>query len=280
MSDPFELEPEDEHRRPKAPRPEDPPPEAPPEAPPEVGEGIDARTVAERRGEPPPRGATDVLGPPEGWPGEILGFPFRRPGPGFFLVGLLALVALDLIGLIEVLRFPGWTIKLLLLMFVLRAQFRVIGTSAAGRDRPEGWREALAFGRDELGPYLRTLGFFAGALAPGTVLWAFEKVAPGLLLLALGSMYATVVALGAALRDPALKWPWRALVWIARRPLHCLAGSLGWWVLLGSEIALSRLVHEGIGLYVFVAIILRVACLYALLAAARVIGVMGRAWTL
>jgi len=278
--DPFELEPEDERQRTQLPLPPDPGPKPPPEATPEVGADVDVRTVAERRGEVRPRGADAVLGPPPGWPGEALRFPFQKPGPGFFAAGLIALVALDLLGLVEVLRFPGWTAKLLLLMFVLRAQFHVIGTSAAGRDRPEGWQGALAFGRDELGPYLRTLGFFAGVLAPGTVLWAFEKVTPGLLLLALGSMYAAIVALGAALRDARLKWPWRALPWMVRRPLHCLAGSLGWWVLLGSEIALSRLVHEGFWIYGFVAIILRIACLYALLLSARVIGVMGRAWTI
>jgi hypothetical protein len=167
----------------------------------------------------------------------------------------------------------------MLLVYALRAQFHVIGTSAAGRDRPEGWREALAFDWDELRVYWRTLLFFAGALLPGSLLWIFEVVTPGVLLLVLGSMYASVVALGAALRDPRLKWPWGALRWMATRPLHCLAGSLGWWVLFGSEIALSRLLAEGPVVYGFVSLVLRAACLYALLLSARALGVMGRAWT-
>ena len=207
--DPFELEPEEEGKRPA------PPPalgreeivvEEPVEEP-----DVDTRTVAERKGADRPRGAVERIPVPAGWPGEAFQFPFRKPGPTLFVLGVLTLFLLDLLGLFEAVRFPGWMLKLLLLVYVLRAQFHIIGASAAGRDGPEGWREALAFEWDDLKLYWRTLLFFAGALLPGTLLWVFEVVPPGLALLILGSMYAAVVALGAALGDPALKWPGGAL---------------------------------------------------------------------
>ncbi len=269
--DPFELEPEE--ARTHRPAPYDPGPE------PEAEEVVDTRTVAERKGDVRERGADERLPPPAGWPSEALAFPLRKPGPACVALGVMALFLLDLLGTADALRFPGWILKLFLLMFLLRMQFRVIGTSAAGRDGPEGWREALAFDREELSQYWRTMAFFAIALVPGTVLWLFGQVGLGIALLAVGSMYGAVVALGAALRDPALKWPWRALTWVVTRPVHCLLGSLGWWVLLVVEIALHNLLDDGPVVYGFVAVVLRSACLYALLVSARVIGVMGRAWT-
>ncbi len=276
--DPFELEPEQENGEPAPPPAIGREPVLPPV--PEVEEPeVDTRTVAERRGRDRPRGAVERIPVPAGWPGEAFGFPLRKPGPTLIVLGVVVLFLLDLLGLSEAVRFPGWMLKLLLLVYVLRAQFHVVGASAAGRDEPHGWREALAFDWDDLKLYWRTLLFFAGALLPGTLLWVFEVVAPGVLLLVLGSMYAAVVALGAALRDPLLKWPWHALRWIATRPLHCIAGSLGWWALLGTEIALYGLVEEGPVVYGFVAVVLRVVCLYMLLLSARAIGVMGRAWT-
>jgi hypothetical protein len=276
-NDPFELEPEDDGQAPK------PLPSlgSEPDLPEVVVEEpeIDTRTVAERKGAATPRGAVERIPVPPGWPAEAFQFPLRKPGPALFVMGVLTLFLLDLLGLSEAVRFPGWMLKLMLLVFVLRAQFQIIGTSAAGRDGPYGWRAALAFDWDDLKLYWRTLLFFAGALLPGTLLWVFEVAAPGVALLVLGSMYAAVVALGAALKDPRLKWPVGAIKWMSTRPLHCLAGSLGWWTLLGSEIALHHLVTQGAVVYAFVALVLRVGCLYMLLLSARAIGVMGRAWT-
>ena len=276
--DPFELEPEDAQAV-RGPRPA---PAAPPEpkvAPDESG--VDIRTVAERRGEALARGARERVPNPPGWPVEALSFPFRRPGPGFLALAIGGFVLLDLAGMHQGLRFPGWVLKLLMVMYVLRAQFHVIGTSAAGRDTPEGWTSALEFDREKLTRYVRTIFLFAGALLPGSLLWMlFDKIAPGLVLLLLGSMYATVIAMGAALQDPSLKWPWHALRWITTRPLHCLLGSLAYWMLLGSEFALYGLYDEAHPVLVgFVSLVLRFVCMAGLLVSARIIGVMARAWT-
>jgi hypothetical protein len=240
-------------------------------------EEVDDRTVAERAGRQTPR-ATERVGNPAGWPREALAFPLRRPGGGFLALGLAALFLLDLLGTVDALRFPGWVAKLLLLVYLLRAQFHVVGTSAAGHDEPTGWTRALAFDHADLWAYARTLIAFGGVLAPGTVLLVFDVLAPGVLLLLAGSMYASVVALGAAVGDPALKWPWHAVRWMATRPLHCLVGSLAWWALLGAELVVFRLRDEPLALVGFVSLALRALCVYGLLLSARVVGVMGRAW--
>lgn len=278
--EPFELEPDDEAAEVKGPRPAPAAPDvpAPPEEEPEAP-SVSMQTVAERRGEVAPRGAVERLPNPPGWPGEALGFAFRRPGPGFVTSGVLVLALLDVASLSDALRFPGWMVKLFLLMYLLRAQFHVIGSSAAGRDAPVGWSRALEFDREKFSRYWRTLLFFAGALLPGSLAWIFHALAPGLLLLTVGSMYAAVIALGAGLLDGRLKWPWHALRWMATRPLHCLVGSLGWWMLLGAEFAVSGLRGRSVLLVAFVAVVLRVACMVGLLVSARVIGVMGRSWT-
>jgi hypothetical protein len=305
---PFELEPEDEgpeERAEKEPAPkprkepaplqpfevEEPPEDIPSRAPPpgvsaprvpaptpapEDGE-VDERTVAERLGRDVPR-VTERLPNPADWPQEVVTFPFRRPGPAFIALGMATLLVFDLVGSLQALQFPSWVAKLLLLVYLLRAQFHVIGTSAAGHDDPRGWREALAFDREDLKNYWRTLLMFAGALAPGTLLFVFEKIGIGVAVLVVGSMYASVVALGAALRDPALKWPWHAVAWMGARPLHCLVGSLAWWALIGTELALHGLRDDGLGVIGFVSLVLRFACLYLILGCARVLGVTGRRW--
>lgn len=238
---------------------------------------LDESTVAERLGMDTPRG-TERIPNPANWPQEVLSFPFGKPGPAFIALGVAVLFVLDLFGAVPAFLFPSWVAKLLLLVYLLRAQFRVIGTSAAGHDSPRGWRDALAFDRDELKHYWRTMLMFSGALAPGTLLFVFDHIGFGIFVLLVGSMYASVVAMGAALRDPALKWPWHAFAWMGARPLHCLVGSLAWWVLIGTELALHGLKGDGLVVIGFVSLALRFACLYLILACARVIGVMGRRW--
>jgi hypothetical protein len=279
---PFELEPDGEPPR-RADRAPPKRPAAPPPRPayaagePEPGEEVDERTVAERLGRQTPR-STAALGNPRDWPREVLSFPFGRPGPGFMVLTGMVLVGLDLLGTLSAVRFLAWTLKLLMLVYVLRAQFFVIGSSAAGRDAPEGWPKALSFDASEMWAYLRTLALFALLLVPGILLWHFDRVALGTLLLLVGSMYAAVVALGAGLADASLKWPWQALKWMGSRPLHLLVGSAGWWTLLASEQALTALSGERFLLVAFVALALRGLCAYMLLVSARVLGVMGRRW--
>ena len=127
--------------------------------------------------------------------------------------------------------------------------------------------------------YATALGTFVLLLTPGVLVLAFGNTVLGLVLVCAGSMYAAVVALGAALGDPSLKYPWNAFGWMGRRPLSCLAGSVGWWVLFLAEWSLGSLSDPGLGLLAFLSLVLRAACFYALLVSARAIGVMGRAWS-
>ena len=196
-SDPFELEPEAAPDAPAPARPTPPPKEVPPKevppkevppeevpleevpleevppkevpAPPAVpaphwtpdGESeVDTRTVAERAGTERPRG-TEALADPPDWPKEALQFPLRAPGGAFLLVGFSGLYLFDLVGLFGGLLFLAWIAKLLIFAYLLRGQFHVIGTSAAGDDRPRGWEKALQFDRDDLVPKLLK-GMFYG----------------------------------------------------------------------------------------------------------------------
>ena len=66
---------------------------------------------------------------------------------------------------------------------------------------------------------------------------------------------------------------------MGRRPLACLAGSVGWWVLVLVEWSLAAFAEQGLGLLALLSIVLRCACFYALLLSARALGVLGRTWT-
>lgn len=268
--DPFELEPEEE--RPEKARPLPPVYDDPPE--PVEASDVDARTVAERRGEELPVGATEALDTPPGWPREVLGFPLRKPGPGFLLFVGGTLFALDLLVMIDQVRWLGWALQIFAMLFIVRAMFRVIGSSAAGRDEPVGWVKALEFDADDLFPYLRTIAWLVMLLVPGLVLLAFDQTGLGWTWLVLGSMYSSVVALGAGLGDASIRLPWNALRWITTRPLHCLVGSLGWWALLQPVVT-----GHGAVAQVLSALCLRAVGAWLLLVSARVIGVMGRSWT-
>ena len=264
---PFELEPETPapERKLPAPLPDDPP------EPVDISD-VDTRTVAERKGEERPVGATEALGNPPDWPKEALAFPLRKPGPGFMCFAGALLFALDLLVMFEQVRWLGWALQLFALVFILRAVFAVIGSTAAGRDEPYGWVKALQFDGDDVFPWLRTVVWFAVCLLPGPILLAFDQTGLGYTLLVLGSMYASVVALGDGLGDPSQRMPWNAVRWLTTRPLHCLVGSVGWWALV------PQLDGSGVG-YVLSALALRAAGAYLLLVSARVIGVMGRSWT-
>lgn len=278
----FELEDGDD---PSPPDPVPPPPAPPdddvevePAGPPETDEdGVDTRTVAERTGTAAPR-YRDRVPPPDDWPREAFLFPLRPPGPMNIAVGAGVMLLLDVLSTTEPGRFPAWMLKLVVLMFVLRGQLRVIARSADGRDDPAGWEGALAFDSEELRKYSGFIAFFACGVLPGWVLIAFELVQPGIAVLAIGSMYVSVVALGAALGDPSLKWPWKAPFWMVRHPVACIAGSAGWWVLGLTEVALAAVYEKGLLVTLVVAVPLRLLGMYALVFSARAVGVMGRTW--
>lgn len=264
---PFELEPEapEPKRKLPAPLPDDPP------EPVDISD-VDTRTVAERQGEDRPVGATEALANPPDWPREALSFPLRGPGPGFMLFAGGLLFVFDMLVMFEQVRWLGWALQLFALVFILRAVFAVIGSSAAGRDDAYGWAKALQFEGDDLFPWLRTVIWFAVCLLPGPILIAFDQVGWGIAMLVLGSMYASVVALADGLGDRSQRMPWHAARWMLTRPISCLVGSVGWWALVPQRDG------SGVG-YVLSALALRAAGAYLLLFSARVLGVMGRSWT-
>ncbi len=280
---PFELEPEQPDKTPDltkgngklVPEPAPPPPVRPPPRS-EDGE-VDTRTVAERKGEAPPR-ATENLGNPPDWPQEALSFPMRPPGPAFLAFVMVPFFLMDLMGYADAVRFFAWVLKLLFLVFVLRAQFAVIGSSAAGHDAPVHWKNALQFDKEDFWRYVWTMALVIGLHVPGIVFWFMENYFVAILLLVLGSMYASVVAMGEGLKDSSLRLPWRAFPWIKRGPFHCVVGCVAWWALLAVEPALVGLSEQSFGLVAFVALALRAVCAYLLLVSARALGVLARAW--
>jgi hypothetical protein len=278
----FELEDEDERssREPPPALPDDGPDvdEAPVSgSPTPTEEGVDSRTLAERLGKARPR-FRERVPPPDDWPRDAFLFPFRAPGPANIAIGAALMLLLDLMGTTEPGRFPAWILKLVLLAFLLRGQLRVIARSADGHDDPSGWAGALSFDSEELRKYGGFIAFFAFGVLPGWALIALELVRPGIALLAIGSMYVSVVALGAALEDPSIKWPWRAAVWMVRHPVASIAGSMGWWVLGLTEFALGAIQDQGLPVTLIIAAPLRLIGMYTLTFSARCIGVMGRSW--
>ena len=58
--------------------------------------------------------------------------------------------------------------------------------------------------------------------------------------------------------------------------MHLLAGSLAWWGLGTTEVAMDALADSGQGATIPAAIALRAASVYLLMVSARVLGVLGR----
>lgn len=272
---PFELEdePEDSGYTPSARPVEDTPVR-------EEGE-VDTRTVAERRGQARPRDDA-ILQRPEGWPIEALRFPLRPPGPMLVLVGTALFAGLDILGTAwPDVRFLFLVGKLGLVWLIVHTQLTIAAEVAAGADRPVGWRRSTRVEGEDIwrtSLFVVLLGVYS---VPGLLLWqVWEKTGPGVLLLVAVSLYASVMGLGLALDDRRMKWPWHALVWIVRRPLCCLVGSLGWWCLVLTEPAIRALDDVNLLVMGFVAVVLRAVGFYMLLVSARALGVMGRAWHL
>lgn len=274
----FELEPEKaEPKRDLPPAPAEDPPE-----PKDIGD-VDTRTVAERRGEDRPVGASEALAPPPDWPAEARVFPLARPGPGFMAFTFGTLFALDLLRMIPAVEWLGMALQAFALVFILRATFRVIGTSAAGKDTPVGWARALEFDGDELVRYLRALAWIVVVTLPALLAYLFDEGGFALLFLWLGAPYLGVIAASEGLGDPSLRMPWRAVPWILRHPGACLVGGAALWLVLGPFGAHTGQWHaDGVGSAIWVAVrwlVLRGAAAYLLLVGARFLGVAGRSWT-
>ncbi len=289
--DPFELEPEQEPAAGKVPPPAPAPAPVPVPGPREISyeerlrerasereaEGVDERTLDERLGRQVPVRSGPLPAPP-GWPGEALRFGLLPTGPGFIGMAVTLLVAVDCLGVSPSLRFPAWLLKFVIYALLLRAQIGVAGQSAAGRDTPLGWVKALAFGSEDLRRLVGVLTTIGFAAVPALILLLINLVPWAVVLFAAASIYGVVAALGWAVSDPSLRWPWNALTWISTRPLHCVVVALSWWIVIATEFAIRGLQNEGLVLTAFVALILRAVNAYVLLLGARVLGVMGRAW--
>lgn len=275
----FELEPESDEA-PPAPERFAPAPVPTPSVPVDPAGRVprdepDTRTVAERAGTAV-EATPDALPPPPDWPAEAMAFPLRTPGPMFFAGVGGAFVVADLLGAVSYLAFPMRVLIVLFWVCALRAQAAVIGQSAAGKDVPRGWMDALQLDMSELSVLARFVVLYAAAFVLPNLLAAFLEQ-PGFVWVAvLLSPYLAVAALGWALGDPSLKWPWKALGWLARRPLAFVVGALGWWALWYGQIWIDETTLPA---RVVVSPVARGAALYLLLVSARALGVAGRSWT-
>lgn len=245
---------------------------------------VDARTLEEKLGRAPVR-AAGVLPPPLHWPLEVLRYPFRGHGPGYLMGATVGLFALDLLLWADSLVFLSWLLKPVALLFVVRWQLDLIGHTAAGRDEPSGWAHALEVHKQGVKDFgwlvIQCFATVLPTLALRTLRWLnwtqhTEAWEVGFLVV--GSAWISVLALSSALEDSRLKRPWVTLSWIFYRPLTCLAGSLGWWALGITEVAVLALAKSGTWASVPAGLVLRGASVYMLLLSARILGVLGRRW--
>jgi hypothetical protein len=245
---------------------------------------IDERTFEEKHGQAVERVAGVRDYPPD-WPKEALVYPLRGPGLALLVGATGALFALDLLGWPDSLRFLAWLVKTPVLLFVVRWQLDLVGMSAAGRDEPVGFTRALSLDRQGMNVYVRFLLWFCVTMLPSRVLWLLGPSVTGILprtgalevgLLILGSAWLAVIALATAVEEPRLKRPWVTVVWLFQRPFTCLAGSLGWWGLGVTEVAMSALAGSGEGATIPAGVVLRAASVYLLMVSGRLLGVLGR----
>lgn len=273
----FELEPEEERPRPPASVPAGSPP--PPRDPAPVvhtdDEAPDERTLAERKGTAVPT-TPDALPPPPNWPAEMFSFPLRKPGGSFFFGVGCAFVLADYLSAAGPMLFVSYVLWVLFFVCALRAQAAIVGQCAAGKDRPVGWQSAMELDFTGLSTTARFLVFyFLGWILPFWLARFFGL--DGAVWVAVAfSPYLAVLMLGWATGDRTLKWPWKALEWIVRRPLEFLVGALGWWALSFGQ---SLIMFKPLPLLLVLSPIVRLASLYVLLVSARAIGVAGRSWT-
>ena len=273
----FELEPEEDRPRPKPPITDPPPaPAAHVELPSHEGEPEpDARTLAERKGSAVPT-TPDALPPPPNWPGEVFSFPLRKPGRSFFVGVGGAFVLADYLSAAGPLLFVSYVLWVVIWVCALRAQAAVVGQSAAGKDGPVGWQSAMELDFTGLSATARFVVFYVlGWILPFWLARLFGLDGAVWVAVVL-SPYLAVLMLGWATGDRTLKWPWKALAWIARRPLEFLVGALGWWALWYGQ---QLIMFQPLPLLLVLSPIIRFASLYVLLVSARAIGVAGRSWT-
>jgi hypothetical protein len=304
-ADPFRLEPEEVRARPLPPVVEDTAEtvakeQAPPTEAKVVGKDgeervISTRTLRERK-DPDARTRPGPLPLPPGWPQEALSYPVRRPAA--FAAVVAAWVAADAAGAVNVLL--GWVAAVAATVLAARWQVRAVARTATGDDvapaptaAPSEDADApapRALGRTEFNiDRWRRVGWFLLYLAPAAVPIlapylrspsnpvrsggevAFLCVVLGFALLVMAPSFVLAVAFD----DRDLEKPWHAARWFLRGPLAFVAFGVGWAVVLGG----SALVFARWGSFlgtVALAVPARAAGAYALLLAARLLGVLGR----
>jgi hypothetical protein len=291
-SEPFHLEPEDRTTRPAPPPlPGDElvePPASPPTAVVARSDGepvvVSTRTVRERE-HPEARSRSGPLDKPVGWPREAFAYPFRDPFG--FATAVTVLVVGDLLALMNM--FVGILAKFALLAALLAWQVRVVARTATGDDRPPPFFEPRSLDVSQL----RALLVLFAYLFPAFIVW----IPPYLVspsdpvhstgaivaitgMVALALLVAPILLLATALSDPRLMWPWRAIIWVARGLVACLAVGAGWAALALAERIVIATIHSGFVATIAISIPLRIAILAFALVGARALGVVGRRYEL
>ncbi len=241
---------------------------------------IDDRTLAEKQGKER-ASALDVLPKPDGWPGESLVFPFRKPGPALLGALTVVMILLDVLGAFEGVRFLSWLFKVLAYAFVLGTQLAVISSSASGDDVP---RVSNRASEKTDASSMRRYGFFIGCCVIPLIAFAYLMqrfdwmLWSGLAAVVFLCLYQSAWALGAALNDHRIKYPWHAIPMIFKAPLTCIVGALGLVGCLVAEWVHLSVNGNGLGQVLAASIPLRFVAAYLLVFSARWLGVLGRSW--
>lgn len=304
--DPFQLEPEQVVAKPIPPMPVDTEAtqaalQGPPTLAKVVGKDgeeriVSTQTLRERK-DPNARTRSGPVPLPPGWPREALSYPVRDRLTFLTVVGAWA--AVDTLGALSTVL--GWILGILAYAFAARWQLRAVARSATGDDvAPDpasvptedivGGAPSTRFGAPALtyervrrplvfllyllpaavpflAPYLRSPSnpVRTGgetALMVATVAAALLVVAPAFLL-------------AAAFDDRELEKPWVAARWFLRGPLAFVAVAVGWAVVLVGSLAVGA-ASSSVVATLFASLAARAASVYALLVAARLLGVLGR----
>ena len=259
---------------------------------------VSTATVRERK-DPSSRTRPGPLAPPPGWPREAFAYPVRDRIAFGVAVGTWTL--LDLVGGLNAAL--GWVTVLVVLPFVARWQARAVARTASGadvapaaadvdldaRDSDPRWGLADAVWSMEglrsfgllaayfvpaavpfLAPYLRNPA--QPARTPSETAWMWTFVLVPLVVLA------PAFLLAGAFDDRELRKPWVAARWFLRGPVAFLAVAASWVVVLLANLVPPWAAARGTGLVAIalLSVALRAACVYAVLLAARCLGVLGR----
>jgi hypothetical protein len=301
----FELEPEAAAPRPVVLAPEDTEATkaalaAPPTLEKVVGKDgkahvVSTRTLRERK-DPTSRAKPGPVPLPVGWPREAFAYPLRdRLG---FAAGVGVWVAIDVLGALSAAL--GWLAWVVVVPLIARWQTRAVARSATGVDVVPslgdvgieaadvpvagGVKTGLVTFED-----LRAMGLFLLYLAPAAVPFlvpylrdpAHPVRTPGetAWLVAFLVIPLLVIApaflLASAFDDRNLQKPWVAARWFLRGPLAFAAVAVSWvLVLVGDGLVAGA--WPGIAATFGASVLARGATVYALLYAARLLGVLGR----